>query len=103
MRQRYINKFVSKAVQAFQDRENTPASGTIETHTLSSGEKWSSRRIDLFANIDESKIIYGWIASKGLDAWKRGTVEARKIHALLETATWDQVKVGAPIGRSMWD
>ena len=103
MRQKYVNKMVSKAVEEFQIKEQTPQAPKINHTTLKDGTVWNSKTYDLFANIAECKVIYGYITTQGLDAWKRGTIEAKKIATLLATAKWEDVQLATPQGKSMWD
>ena len=103
MRQRYVNKVVSKAVREFRIREKTPAAPEIEYHETSDGTKWRSMKEDLFASIDEDKIILGYVTEKGFDPWKRGTVEAKKVAELLSSAKWSEVQTATPRGIGFGD
>jgi len=93
MRQKYVNQIVSKAIESFLIKANTGSIQKTEHGTTS----------NLFQYIDEKKKVCGYLESKGLDAWARGTKEPARIIAELNNATWEQVQLAPERGKSMWD
>jgi hypothetical protein len=52
--------------------------------------------VSLFEHCDDMKIIIGWLQTKGLDVFKRGTKEPERIKLALIGMKWIDIKDAAP-------
>lgn len=98
-----LNKQVSELMNKFLIRENTGSITVNPPTILKDGTEYHSTTCNLFKNIEERKLVLGWIVGKGLDPWKRGTKEPKLIEMVLDVSSWEQVKEAVPAGRSMFD
>lgn len=90
----HINKETNKIIENYL--ANIAKTGSIQ---ISNGFK----SCNLFQSIEETKKVCGFLTSKGLDPFKRGTKEPEKIREILNTADWNEVKESIKVGVSMWD
>ncbi len=90
-RRRNLNKNLN-GFDEFLMRVKAPGAPEITVNELSDGTKWNSKQVDLFANIESSKKVIGYLQNNGFDPFKAGTKEPERILEFLKDVSWEQVE-----------
>lgn len=90
---RNLNKLTRVLIQNFLVKANT---GNITPTEF-------GYSMNLFAHLDDQKHVVGYLMSKGLDPFKKGTKEPQKIADELLKAKWYAVKYAPQAGSSPFD
>lgn len=96
-----INKLSAKHIDAFMEKFSKEVK--FEDNELSNGTKYQTKSINLFAYLEEKKKVLGYLETKGVDVWKRGTKEPERVRVALETADWNETQQSVQRGISMFD
>lgn len=90
-----MNKLVGKIIESFLI-EAESKHVTVTKGKFNDGQEYQTVSVELIPYIEDRKLVVGYLKANGLDAFKRGTKEPRRIKEALESRPakelWDIIQ-----------